>query len=225
MGLRREWRVAGVVMSAVAVLLLAACNPASDDSPASNPSVATPTIENYPIVWLETPNLDLDSADGTFVRGIAESRYLRSQLGPDAYFPGFREASVSAYVWSDDLSPRHNPPHTTYMWVAPFPDPDPQNNPTWHPLSAQVGGVAVCATSPGIPVADDAVFFTYSRSGRTPPVNQHGPRQKPVRNIFGDWRGLDFIETTHLRMQRCSNRPGPLPALHTSRPGWPSQSE
>jgi hypothetical protein len=221
----QEWRVVGMVMSAVAVLLLAACSPGDGSSPASSSPVPIPSIEDYPIVWLETPNLDLDIPDGTFVRGIAESRYLRSQLGPGAYFPGFREASVSNYVWSDNLWPRHDPPHTTYMWVAPFPDPDPQNDPDWHPLSAQVGGVAVCDTSPGTPGADDAVLFTYSRSGRTPPANQRGPRQAPIRNIFGDWRGLDFIDPTHLRMQRCNHRPAPLRPVHTPRPGWPSESE
>lgn len=219
------WRAASVVMSAVAVLLLAACSPSDGGTPASSSSAPSPAIEDYPIVWLDTPNLDLDSPDGTFVRGIAESWYLRSQLGPEAYFPGYRQASVSAYVWSDDLWPRHDPPHTTYMWVAPFPDPDPQNDSDWHPLSSQVGGVAVCVTSPGTAPADGALIFTYSRSGRTPPANQHGPRQAPVRNIFGDWRGLDFIDPTHKRARRCNQPPGPLPALHTSTPGWPSQSE
>lgn len=212
-------------MSTVAVVLLAACSPGDGGSPASSSSAPSPTIEDYPIVWLGTPNLDLDSPDGTFVRGIAESWYLRSQLGPEAFFPGYREASVSAYVWSDDLRPRHDPPHTTYMWVAPFPEPDPQNKRDWRPRSPQVGGVAVCGTSPGTPLADDALFFTYSRSGQPPPANQHGPRQAPVRNIFGDWRGLDYIDPTDLRMQRCSHRPGPLPSLRTSRPGWPSESE
>lgn len=219
------WRAASVVTSALAILLLAACGPSNGGSPASSSSARSPATEDYPIVWLDTPNLDLDSPDGTFVRGIAESWYLRSQLGPEAYFPGYRQAAVSAYVWSDELWPRHDSPHTTYMWVAPFPDPDPQNDPDWHPLSAQVGGVAICVTSPGTALADGALIFTYSRSGQTPPSDQRGPRSAPVGNVFGGWRGLDFIGPTHLRAQRCNNPPGSLPARQTSSPGWPSETK
>jgi hypothetical protein len=221
----RPWRVASAAMSAVVIILLAACSPGEGRSAASSSSAPSPTIQDYPIVWLDTPNLDLDSPDGTFVRGIAESWYLRSQLGLEAFFPGYRQASVSAYVWSDELWPRHDPPHTTSMWVAPFPDPDPQNDPDWHPLSAQVGGVAVCVTSPGTHLADGGLFFTYSRGGRTPPENQRGPRQAPIRDIYGDWKGLDFIGPTELRAKRCDNPPSTLPIRHTSTPGWPSESD
>lgn len=74
----RPSRVASAAMSAVVILLLAACSPGDGSSPASSSPVPIPSIEDYPIVWLDTPNLDLDSPDGTFVRGVAEGGVIPS---------------------------------------------------------------------------------------------------------------------------------------------------
>lgn len=199
-------------------LLLFGCGTLKEASPAASPD---PTgIEDYPMVWFDTPDLDLKSPDGTFVRALVESWYLRMELGSGAYFPGYRQASLKEYLWPDEVwLPRHDPPHTTYVWAAAFPDPDPQNEHDWHTRSAEVGGVAVCIASPGTELARSGMFFTYQRSGKTPPADQHGARPAPSVNVFGGWKALDFIEPTHLRAQRCEQPPLPLPTnVHTSSP-------
>lgn len=188
----------------------------------SVPISHSPSVADYPIVWLETPNLDLNTADGTFVRALAESWYLRSELGPEAYFPGYRQASNRAYLWWDSILPRHDPPHTAYMWIAPFAYHHPQNKYEWKPLSDEIGGVSVCMTSPGTALADSGMLYNYRRTGKKPPTHQHGPYAAPSSNVFGDWEALDFADPTQLLAQKCGQPPSPLPrGIHTSTPGWP----
>ncbi|MDL9939052.1 hypothetical protein QSJ18_20120, partial [Gordonia sp. ABSL1-1] len=146
-------------------------------------------VEDYPIVWLPTPYLDLNSPDGTFIRAAFESSNRQKNLGNAAYYPGFRHASLSAWLWygpyDGPYSTFGEPPNTTYVWAAPFPDPDPQGRHDWTPLSRDVGGIALCSISTNTTVKRHRLFFTYRRTGRTPPTNQHGPHPAPTTNVFG----------------------------------------
>ncbi|MDL9939059.1 hypothetical protein QSJ18_20155, partial [Gordonia sp. ABSL1-1] len=103
---------------------------------------------------------------------------------------GFRHASLSVWLWYDKFYGLYStvePPNTTYVWAAPFPDPDPdpQGWHDWTPLSRDVGGIALCSISTNPTVKPDRLFFTYRRTSRTPPTNQHGPHPAPTTNVFG----------------------------------------
>lgn len=201
--------------------LLTSCATGSGTEPGL--SSVTRTIANYPVVWLETPTLDLNSPDGTFVRALAESWYLREELGPNAYFPGYRQASNTAFRSWDSISPRHDPPHTVYMWVAPFTHRDLMNKYSWPSLSAEVGGASICMAAPTVRFNPGGMLYNYRRTGHAPPSNQHGPRAAPTDNVFGDWRALDFADPMQLLAQECTGPPSPLPTdVRASTPGWPA---
>jgi hypothetical protein len=189
------------------------------------------TADDYPIVWFDTPHLDLATSDGTFVRAIFESYILRSELGASVYFPGFaRAAEGSPYYWDDRYGPRNNPPFTIFAWVAPFIDPDPAGISDWTALSDTVGGAIVCSKDSLQTYVEYAMIFTYHRTGIAPPANQHGNQPTPTANVYGNWTILEDITSfggkNIDRTERCDTPPAPISQdVHTSSPGWPASSQ
>lgn len=203
--------VSGLVMS----LFLAACGTSNFASPPI-PKPKHPTAADYPIVWIPTPNLDLNSADGTFVRAIAEPEYRSEWLDWAGTSPGWLQAYQPMYspgsVTEGDhvvYYNRYRPPpkpHITYMWAAPFPTGDPHsyyppgarpvNNQYWSAPNKEIGGVAVCFKSTVAGYSDKSVleFFTYRREGIPPPADQHGSRAMPNSNVFGGWHTLNLLD-------------------------------
>lgn len=98
---------------------------------------------NYPVRWISTPSIDLDTPSGTFVRAVAESYFVSDfHLGREGFFPGFARATGEVMPWQD-LSPlvRDHAPQVVYMWVEsprlPLRDDEDQ------PLSLSPGDTAV----------------------------------------------------------------------------------
>lgn len=228
---------AGILILVVA--LLNACT----SSPTTTPGTATPstahTVADYPIRWLPTPNLDLTSPDGTFVRGIAETYLHARLLGDPGLTPGFTDAIRPALDFDlmrkkfGTLKTDHEPPETIYLFAAPFPYDHLADHPTdigqGHTLTPGMGAAAICIAGPHPPATDHALFFfTYRRTGKPPPTNQHGPQTAPTTNIFGNWTGVDWIGPAVQITDRC-NHPPTTPAdtdtLHTPSPGWPHSTQ
>ncbi|PXW35135.1 UNVERIFIED_CONTAM: hypothetical protein DES50_10176 [Williamsia faeni] len=236
-GSPRSRRQAAFLLRGATIMLVLACVISSCARPAertNNTPVAPSTLRtvvDYPVVWFDTPHLDLDTPDGTFVRAIFESYILRSELGASAYFPGWDEATGDSwYNWGDrpGYGPRNNPPFTIFAWVAPFIDPDPAGISDWTPPSDTVGAVIVCSRNS---VGNDyAMIYTYQRTGTAPPADQHGNQPTPNRNVYGDWTILDSVTSSagiHIdRTERCDTPPAPISQdIHTPSPGWPASSE
>lgn len=168
-------------------------------------------------MWLTTPWLDLTSAEGTFVRAVAETRIRSFQLGKDGEFPGFDKASPGG-TYSYRMYPRRDDkPHTTYMWVPPQSARPPVAT------SATIGAAIVCHSTPGTEQKNSDGAFTYRRGQHQPPTNQRGPLPTPTTSVFGDWQVLDMIDFWTIENGTCEQPPTPLPSpATTSSPGWPA---
>ena len=109
------------------------------------------------------------------------------------------------------------------MFVTPFP-----SNALQTPLTPELGAAAVCEWDPG-PDQDKAlVFFTYRRTGRKTPSNQHGPRASPVTDVFGDWVGVEQIPPVAQITGGCDHPPQPVSPTYDRlppSPGWPSAAQ
>ena len=226
------------MLAATLAITLAACQTPDNASPASTTPAHTPA--DYPIIWIPTPHLDLNSPDGTFVRAFGESIYRSLWLSWAGVAPGFREAfdpmmrlteiDGRPLFYRRDKQSRL-PPHVSYIWAAPFIEPTPHDTDKWTPPGPHVGGVALCVRStlplrgggPGLQ------FFTYRRAGQTPPADQRGSYPAPSNNVFGGWHALDWIDPTVQRTERCEHLPPGAPDISTkmrpSSPGWPAASQ
>ena len=123
-----------LVLLAAAALLISGCQGESNTSESVSSSPPPRSVTDYPVIWLPTPALDLNSPDGTFARAYGESIYRSQWLGWDGVAPGFQEAYDPMLPFADyDGLPlgyqrdarRRVGPHVSYMWAAPFPEPDP----------------------------------------------------------------------------------------------------
>ncbi|MCM3897574.1 hypothetical protein [Gordonia sputi] len=234
-------RVRRFVVLVVGLLLLTAtgCATSTDQHPATSSPTPALTAADYPIRWLPTPNLDLTSPDGTFVRGIAETYLHARLLGDPGLTPGFTDAMRPALDFDlmrkkfGTLKTDHEPPETIYLFAAPFPYDHLADHPTdigqGHTLGPNMSAAAICIAGPHPPATDHALFFfTYRRTGKPPPAHQHGPLAAPTTNIFGNWTGVDWIDTIVQITDRCNHPPTTIPTnpgLQPPNPGWPNSAQ
>ncbi|GAB24013.1 hypothetical protein GOPIP_061_00200 [Gordonia polyisoprenivorans NBRC 16320 = JCM 10675] len=61
--------------------------------------------------------------------------------------------------------------------------------------------------------------ITYRHTGTPPPTNQHGTRQAPTGNVFGDWYATDDDIGVSNSDPTCTHEPVNQQATPT--PGWP----
>lgn len=236
----------GLVVLLATALPISGCQGEPSTTRSAIPSTPPRSAADYPVIWLPTPALDLNSPDGTFARAYGESIYRSQWLGWDGVAPGFQEAYDPMLPLTDfDGQPlgyqrdarRRVAPHISYMWAAPFPEPDPAEKDdtggNWRSLSPDVGGLALCVHAairlPKGVAAPALEIFTYRRDGTAPPADQQGPRAMPSLNVFGGWHGLDWILPTDPLRKRCDRLPTGAPPLSNdmvrSQPGWPADGQ
>ncbi len=229
--------------------VLAACSTAAPRSLDAS-RTQTPPEQSQPIginttfQWLPTPDFDLMSPEGLFVRAYVES-YEHARNGQDTTwgYPGFAAASppdIDSVLANDDLGLRftgtffyrllHRKYEVSSMKItlcrygyATFPEGNGSTFDDWPPRP---------------------VLLNVNTTGAQPPAHQRGPRRAPVTNVFGDWKvtEIDFVPTDpHIGKtpdySLCAatlsgipplptepaQRSEPVPPLPPS-PGWPDAS-
>ncbi|MCS3876972.1 hypothetical protein M2359_000601 [Gordonia amarae] len=209
---------------AAAVVVLAAAPGCSNEAPpydATDPRTQR-TADDYPMVWIENPALDLTSSDGTFIRGFLESWLLSVRIGKKGNFPGFSTAYGESLTISLNYGPFYSEPFVSYLWPAPYTDLSSLEERS-EPASRPVGVAVVCMTTDPLENQGYEFSFTYERSGRLPVSHQAGPRSTPRSKIFGDWKLIELLSPSKERQKRCESLPRPFPFnVRKSTPGWPA---
>lgn len=198
---------------------------------------------SFPVRWLPTPALDLDSSDGTFIRAIAEANTRGIRLGLAGLPPGFERARGGDFrpqtFEGAENSAENRDSFTTYLWTVPFPVDewnaklDAGKNIDPLPVIDDMQGAAVvCSytplyTQPQYLKAIYITAFTYQRTGTAPPTRQRGALSGPANNVFGDWTaGERLFEINTATFSVCDTPPIPIPDLDTTistpYPGWPT---
>jgi hypothetical protein len=180
-----------------------------------------PANVRYVDHWVQTPAVDLMSADGTFVRAFAEADEVRifNLDAKKGSCPGFSKADRTEN-WSgsggDDVS------GYALRWVINF-----------AVLPDGSASAAVCEISSITPVGPSPnptiLNFTlsYQRVGVAPPANQHGPARAPAVSVFGDWYATRYSTETPMTEEAVAPCRQSKPGLGNdpdSWPGWPAAS-
>ena len=209
---------------AAAMVVLAAAPGCGNVAPPYDPvdQRTQRTADDYPMVWIENPSLDLSSPDGTFIRGFVES-WLRSvRIGEKGNFPGFSTVYGDSQTFSLNYGPFYSEPFVSYLWPAPYTDLSSPAKRS-EPASRPIGGAVVCMTAEPLQNQGHEFSFTYERSGRLPVSHQAGPRSSPRSHIFGDWKLIELLSPSKERQKRCESLPRPFPFnVRKSTPGWPA---
>ncbi len=186
-----------------------------------------------PFQWVSSDFVDLNSPDGTFVRGIVETNFLlMATHDHDVVPPGYLEATNDKRpireLYDNDKKPGI-PPGTIYFAVIRFPPilggPTPTPAP---PETSEIGRAAVCYSVDPVRFGfEPHLNFTYKRVGKAPPSDQSGPGNQPTVNVFGDWElaayGIPNKDDRAACAKASVSEVKPLDSKPS--PGWPLQAD
>ncbi len=222
---RRRLARRAALLTIIASTFLAACASPSDPTVTSSqvsPSRVTDGYQRPPNVawtnnWNPSPATDLMSADATFLRAYEEAQDIAIMSGYTASgaYPGFATADRS------DKNPRlyvGGPNPGIYRGFATrtvlsLTDVTPETRTATICVALSINPINKLSLSYGI----DTV--TYRHTGTPPPTNQHGIRQAPTGNVFGDWYATDDDIGVSNSDPTCTHEPVNQQATPT--PGWP----
>ncbi len=208
--------------------------PATTHQSTSDSSATGLRPEDRPIQWVDSGVIDLDSTDGTFVRGIAETDDLllathNHSIIPPGYLKAVNDVRPVFKIYSNDRQPEVSP-KPIYLVAVPFPESFTKNSASSAPrASSEIGRAAICySVNPARFGFEPRAFFQYEKSGKTPPTNQRGPLNQPAIDVFGDWRLTDYIIPTKEQSEACAAAGIPRPSSKAGtkpNPGWPNASQ
>lgn len=201
---------------------------------------------NVTFQWIPTPDFDLFSPEGTFIRAFVESHELaRDGEGMEWGYPGFREAAPSDLGIQLNLDSPSVPFSGTFVYrLLKREDTTDESlvtlcrygfrtyNNMWgdHP-----DRLTLEAWAPR------PIELTVSKRGTPPPAGQRGQQSAPESNVFGQWKAAawDFVPRSPEGIAtpeygECNTNREGLPPLPTQRsiqddpveplppsPGWP----
>lgn len=194
-----------------------ACGVDGGSAPATTTAAAD--MPEYTIRWT-TPEEELLTADGTFVRAFWES-FFRASLAPGgaiAAYPGYDEVNRGAVSRPPKTAVSDQEYRTIFLGlggVTTLPD--------------GTARATLCSSSDRGGRAGGYSFLDFVRDGAQPPAGQSGSAQVPNTNVFGGWYAVRVSNASAdpAAQQACAGtRPtnpvergqDPLPAY----PGWPA---
>lgn len=242
-------RIAPVVLIiAVAAIALSACATSGPGAP--SPLTTSTNIErgqppgvDVTFQWIDTPEFDPLSSEGTFVRAYVESYELaRDGVGTEWGYPGFADASppgIDEALNDDQLGLRFS--STVYYRLLRRTAEDTSTSITL----CRYGVASIRAEThwefgswPPRPV-----HVSFNTTGAAPPAGERGPHRAPTNDVFGDWKvtASEFIPPEPRNgqpseHQECRDNVSGLPPMpptepeqrsepvppQRSSPGWPA---
>ncbi|MFF0707509.1 MULTISPECIES: hypothetical protein [Gordonia] len=158
------------------------------------------------------------SAHGTFVRAFIEAETIAVLSGSAATgsYPGFAAANRTGRI------PKYYS-HGMPMWI--YTGFSSHSVIRLDNTGPDTYTATVCTRESVNPLNKESVHFqttwlTYHRHGTPPPPNQHGPRNAPSGDIFGDWYATKYVWDHNPEQTLCKDTP--IDRSHTPTPGWPT---
>ncbi|MGK2260438.1 hypothetical protein [Gordonia polyisoprenivorans] len=211
-------------LSLSAAVLSACATTPSRNTHASSTTTSPQSADGYQrppnVAWTEnwnpSPATDLMSADATFLRAYEEAQDIAIMSGYTASgaYPGFATADRSKknprlYVGGPNPGIYRGFATRTVLSLT---DVTPETRTATICVALSINPINKLSISYGI----DTVTYRHTRT--PPPTNQHGTRQAPTGNVFGDWYATDDIGVSNSD-PTCTHEPVNQQATPT--PGWP----
>lgn len=224
-------RLAGALTALLVFTVLGGCRKAAEPAP--------PPPEDkhqYSYRWIPSPNLDLMSAEGTFVRAITESEdsaRLSNQNGraalADKGYPGIEHAENNVFG-KGDLGYLGGDPSqpvvvgTAYYEVVDFSRNGNRYTATvcdYSGQTAQKEHDGKYGSRGSTPTGSASVYVfgpdpaLPSPDQHAPPARQRGPAKRPTDNVFGTWLLFEEPHPSDDQVRACKKLAPGTP------PDWP----